>query len=608
LDDIVNVYDVTHHPEYRSGQRTKEDILKEVLGAFEEGGQKDGVVTRGEFRNYYTTISASIGSEDYFELMIRNAWHISGGEGVAANSANRRVLVTRADGSQYVEEIKNDLGLRSDDRTGMMARLQAQGVTAANVALYGSGGDDSNKSSSAGTTGKLTSTTRQTTRGSGRKSAGPQPKATAQPAEPSPGLKLIISRLKAVLKARGGGGFASLQRTFRIMDDDGSKSLSMVEFKKAMRDFSIGDLSDADLRTLFEHFDVHRSGSISFEDFIQGVRDPLNERRLKLVKQAFRIIDVDGNGMVDAKEIATMYDASKHPEVISKRKTPTQVLTEFLDTFDVGGVKDGMVTEQEFINYYTNLGASIDNEDYFELMIRNAWHISGGEGVAANSANRRVLVTDASGREQVHEIKSDLGLRPDDKMGMVARLKTQGVNTSSSGMALYGYTGEDNNNINQRRMMAGQAPLSVGVAASTAPRRPNTASLSNYKAFNSHPRLSDKVLSSLQKQQEQQARREEASTIGRTLLDVLRVQLLSKGSAGIIDLQRRLAEFDRDGSKDLDYDEFCRALLSCQLAFSDTQLQSLFQYFGNYYCTVLLYAVMDARLIDWCLIKCCPGW
>ena len=39
----------------------------------------------------------------------RNAWHISGGEGAAANSANRRVLVTRPDGSQYVEEIKNDL-------------------------------------------------------------------------------------------------------------------------------------------------------------------------------------------------------------------------------------------------------------------------------------------------------------------------------------------------------------------------------------------------------------------------------------------------------------------------------------------------------------------
>ena len=32
------------------------------------------------------------------------------------------------------------------------------------------------------------------------------------------------------------------------------------------------------------------------------------------------------------------------------------------------------------MNYYNNVSASIDNDDYFELMIRNAWHISGGEG------------------------------------------------------------------------------------------------------------------------------------------------------------------------------------------------------------------------------------
>ena len=78
---------------------------------------------------------------------------------------------------------------------------------------------------------------------------------------------------------------------------------------------------------------------------------------------------------------------------------------EFLDTFDVGGVKDGKVTPEEFCNYYANVSASIDNDDYFELMIRNAWHISGGEGWSANTANRRVLVTHTDGRQTVEEVK-----------------------------------------------------------------------------------------------------------------------------------------------------------------------------------------------------------
>lgn len=38
--------------------------------------------------------------------MIRNAWHISGGEGWCENTTCRRVLVTHKDGTQTVEEIK----------------------------------------------------------------------------------------------------------------------------------------------------------------------------------------------------------------------------------------------------------------------------------------------------------------------------------------------------------------------------------------------------------------------------------------------------------------------------------------------------------------------
>ena len=284
------------------------------------------------------------------------------------------------------------------------------------------------------------------------------------PSAINPGIKLLISKLKSSLKSYGGSGFTAVQRKFRIVDDDNSKTISLSEFKKTMKEMNI-NLSDSELRMLFDHFDAAHSGSIDFEEFIQGVRDPLTERRLALVKIAFRKLDKDGCGIVDAQEIATMYDASKHPDVISGRKTKNQVLTEFLDTFDVGGVKDGMVTEQEFINYYTNLGASIDNEDYFELMIRNAWHISGGEGAAANSANRRVLVTRADGSQYVEEIKDDLGLRSNDRAGMMGRLQAQGVNASS--ISVTGSAGDSNSTNESPRFYRGYQ--------SAAKTRPSTA-------------------------------------------------------------------------------------------------------------------------------------
>ena len=84
----------------------------------------------------------SIDNDDYFELMIRNTWHISGGEGWCANSSNKRVLVTHSDGSQSVQEIFNDLGLKADDKAGMIKRLRGQGVDVADIDTGGAVEED----------------------------------------------------------------------------------------------------------------------------------------------------------------------------------------------------------------------------------------------------------------------------------------------------------------------------------------------------------------------------------------------------------------------------------------------------------------------------------
>lgn len=157
----------------------------------------------------------------------------------------------------------------------------------------------------------------------------------------------------------------------------------------------------------------------------------MSQRRINLVNQAFSILDKHNTGEVHPEDIMDVYDATKHPDVLAGKRTAKDVLQEFLDTFDVGGEVDGKVTRQEFLNYYSNVGATIDDDDYFELMIRNAWHISGGTGWSANTANRRVLVTRADGSQSVEEIKNDLGLKADDRSGMMARLKAQGVDASN---------------------------------------------------------------------------------------------------------------------------------------------------------------------------------
>jgi len=143
------------------------------------------------------------------------------------------------------------------------------------------------------------------------------------------------------------------------------------------------DVPQESIDVIFKAFDLNGDGTIDYDEFLRIIRGPLTGQRLNLAKQAFKKLDRDGSGFVDIEEIKDLYDTSKHPDVISGKKTRDQVLVEFLETFEThhatlhGGRPDGQVTLEEFIEYYTNISASIDNDEYFALMMNNSWNLSG---------------------------------------------------------------------------------------------------------------------------------------------------------------------------------------------------------------------------------------
>lgn len=276
-------------------------------------------------------------------------------------------------------------------------------------------------------------------------------------------VQKLLEILRESLKQHGARGIIGLGRKFKIADDDRSGELSLAEFTKVINEHKL-NWTQEQIALVFNYFDSDNSKHISYDEFIVAIRGELNDRRKQLVLQAFAILDKDKSGVLEVSDVTGVYDASKHPDVISGKKTEKEILAEFLDTFDSID-KDGKVTPDEFIKYYSNVSSSIDDDDYFELMIRNAWHISGGEGWCANSSCRRVLVTHKDGRQTVEEIKNDLGIKDDDFEAMLKKLQEQGLNDIVT---------IETNSGNKREVEAGVIKNSPVPPSSTATVKPPT--------------------------------------------------------------------------------------------------------------------------------------
>lgn len=201
---------------------------------------------------------------------------------------------------------------------------------------------------------------------------------------------------------RGARGIIGLQRVFKNIDDDGSKTLSKQEFEKACKEFKT-DIAVDDVGVLFAAFDNNRDGSIQYDEFLRVIRGDLNDYRRSLVERAFKVLDKDGSGIIEVSDLVGVYNGKKHPAVMDGRKTEEQVLGEFLETFEThhnimnGNERDFRVTLEEFLEYYTNVSASIDDDMYFQAMMNSAWNLSGdassymnhGKSWAADNTSKR---------------------------------------------------------------------------------------------------------------------------------------------------------------------------------------------------------------------------
>ncbi len=286
----------------------------------------------------------------------------------------------------------------------------------------------------------------------------------------------IIQKVRTKITERGGStGIKSITKLLAIMDTNGDKKLNKEELKYGLRDYGI-QLTPIELEQIFYYFDRDNNGLIDVNEFLIGLKGDMSSRRKQLINQVFNILDTDRSGTISVDEVLSKYDLTWHPEVRAGRMTVKEAAKDFMLQWEKGrnAKNDGIITFDEFEEYYKEISASIDDDDYFELMIRNAWRIAGGSGAAANTANRRVLVTNKDGSQVIRTVENELGMKGRDKDDIRRRL---GGGDDMGDIDLYG--GYDDRQApkrgrpaqlqQQQRQPAQQRPTNPGLNQSRAP-------------------------------------------------------------------------------------------------------------------------------------------
>lgn len=191
---------------------------------------------------------------------------------------------------------------------------------------------------------------------------------------------------------------------FQTFDFNGNGVLEYGEFEKAIKSFKL-ELEDQDIQTIFQSFDENRDGTIQTTEFINKVLGSLNTQRQQAVDQVFKKYETSGRASYRALRDA--FDGKKHPDVANGRKTPDEVITDFLEIFELhhnsfnSFKKTDLVTREEFNEFYRTLSPNYEDDSTFCAMVRGVWGIrndamsasyasgwAGGANDAQNSRDR----------------------------------------------------------------------------------------------------------------------------------------------------------------------------------------------------------------------------
>ena len=347
LNEVKNLFNTRNNPLVLNGEKNEEEIYSEFIETFQihhniTSGIKNKRVTLDEFLNYYKYISVLIPDDDLFEAIIISNWKLG--------DYNLKKQDRKIEGNNNLLNQKLNKLNNPNYKSNIPFGVDDEPVN------YTTSNNNYNKNITF------------------------KSKKNPQIINEDP-----LDILRKKLKERGTRGIMSLRRTFMINDINNNHTTNLNEFQKYLLNYRI-DIPKNQINQIFNLFDNNRKGEIDYEIFTQNLIGDMNDYRKNIVKKIFQNLDVNNENIINLMDVRLCYNASKHPEVLSGKKTEQEKLSEFLDSIDyhfnllnqnrVEG--DEKVSLEEFLDYYNIISFLIEKDEDFNEMMCNVWGLESG--------------------------------------------------------------------------------------------------------------------------------------------------------------------------------------------------------------------------------------
>ena len=347
LNEVKNLFNTRNNPLVLNGEKNEEEIYSEFIETFQihhniTSGIKNKRVTLDEFLNYYKYISVLIPDDDLFEAIIISNWKLG--------DYNLKKQDRKIEGNNNLLNQKLNKLNNPNYKSNIPFGVDDEPVN------YTTSNNNYNKNITF------------------------KSKKNPQIINEDP-----LDILRKKLKERGTRGIMSLRRTFMINDINNTHTTNLNQFQKYLLNYRI-DIPKNQINQIFNLFDNNRKGEIDYEIFTQNLIGDMNDYRKNIVKKIFQNLDVNNENIINLMDVRLCYNASKHPEVLSGKKTEQEKLSEFLDSIDyhfnllnqnrVEG--DEKVSLEEFLDYYNIISFLIEKDEDFNEMMCNVWGLESG--------------------------------------------------------------------------------------------------------------------------------------------------------------------------------------------------------------------------------------